>query len=306
MEMIVTDVQKYSIHDGTGIRTTVFFKGCPLRCRWCHNPETQRRERELYVYAKRCQGCGACRTECRQEAVQLIRNGEGAVAHTDRTRCTACGSCIDICVCNAREICGKEYTVSEIVKEVLKDRSFYETSGGGVTLSGGEVLSQDTGELTELVRRLSNLGIRVNIDTCGAVPYAKIEAVVPYTDTFLYDVKCMDEEMHRRYTGSTNEQILENLVRLSREKTKIWIRVPVVGGVNDTKENMIQMMNFLLENKISPEHIHLLPYHAMGQEKCSRLGLDPGELFPVPSENRMRELQMTLEQAGAAEVYIGG
>ena len=305
----ITDIQKYSIHDGEGIRTTIFFKGCPLRCQWCHNPETQRYDREVFFYEERCTGCGACMQDCPHQAIRYGSEGTDTgklLAVTDRSLCRACGDCVDSCVNNAREICGRSYTVRELVEEALKDRAFYETSGGGVTLSGGEVLTQDTAYILELVKGLHQRGISVNIDTCGLVDYDVIAKVLPYTNVFLYDLKLMNREEHLRYTGVSNERILENLIRLAKDGGRIWVRIPVIGGVNDTTENMEQTVAFLKENGICPEHIHLLPYHDTGSGKYGRLDRDYQQDFTVPDKETLERLQHIFTDAGFADVRIGG
>lgn len=304
--LCVTDIQKYSIHDGKGIRTTVFFKGCPLRCKWCHNPETQSYEKQLMFYAERCTGCGACVAACNHKAVTVGKSDDVTVSLTDYSRCRSEGNCIDVCVNNAREICGKEYTVSGIVREVRKDMAFYDTSGGGVTLSGGEVLSQNADNIQMLVKSFSDIGISVYIDTCGCVPYENIEKVIPYTDVFLYDLKIMDSDVHEKYKGVTNELIKENLIRLSGSGSRIWLRIPMIGGVNDTDENISATADFLKKNNIMPEQIHLLPYHSIGKDKYKRLGIAYDKCFGVPDEEKLDELKNIFYDAGFNNVFIGG
>lgn len=300
---LITNIQKYSIHDGEGTRTTVFFKGCPLSCKWCHNPETQSYKKGLLFYAERCTGCAACVEECQQEAV-FVRNGK---ACTDAGRCTGCEVCVDVCVNNAREICGKTYGIQELTVELLKDQMFYETSHGGVTLSGGEVLARDLDFVENLMIRLKRRGIRINVDTCGAVPWRAFEKVIPYTDVFLYDIKFVDSEKHRIYTGKSNEEILENLERLSDAGAGIWIRIPVVGGVNDAEEEIKEIGEFLRDKGIRAEQVNLLPYHNTGSGKYGRVGREyEGEEFYTPEEGKMRKLQKILQNYIKYPVYIGG
>lgn len=307
-EPFITNIQKYAIHDGTGIRTTVFFKGCPLSCRWCHNPETQRFDRTMLFYQERCAGCGACVRACPEQAVWMRDAGEGAVtAVTDGNRCRVCGICEEECIHGAREVCGKSWEIPELVKEILKDRAFYETSGGGVTLSGGEVLAQDMEYIEKLVRTLHSRGIRIFIDTCGAVPTERFARIYPFVDTFLYDIKLMEEEKHKRYTGCGNRQILENLKWLSGQGASVWIRIPVIGGVNDSEADMGEIGRFLKENQILFKQINLLPYHDTGSGKYQHLGREyKKEEFYVPSEEKMQELKHILEQMGLGPVLIGG
>lgn len=274
---MITDIQKYSIHDGEGIRTTIFFKGCPLRCSWCHNPETQSFAQEHFYYQERCISCGEC----------------GGKYYED-------------CVKNARELCGKEVTSQQLMKEILKDQAFYETSGGGVTLSGGEVLCQDLEFLLDLMKRIKGRGISINIDTCGYVDFSKFEAVLPYTSVFLYDLKLMDAIKHKQYTGVSNDLILENLKKLARKNARIWLRIPVIGGVNDNQENMEALIEFLKENQLCPEHIHLLPYHNTGSGKYSRLGREYEDCFTVPDNGMLLTYKSMFENNGYSNVYIGG
>ena len=300
---LITNIQKYSIHDGEGTRTTVFFKGCPLSCRWCHNPETQSRGNVLFFYEERCSGCSACVEKCPRHAIER-KDGK---AWTDRSRCVRCGACIEECVNNAREMGARTYEIPELIQELMKDRIFYETSHGGVTLSGGEVLSADLDYVEELMKRLASRGIRINVDTCGAVPYDAFARVLPYTDTFLYDIKMMDREKHRLYTGQYNDEILDNLIRLSGEGAGIWIRIPVIGGVNDSEEEIRRIGTFLKEKEIHAGQVNLLPYHDTGSGKYARIGRTyAGEKFYTPSNEEMEKLRALMESFTACPVYTGG
>ncbi len=302
-KLFITDIQKYSIHDGQGIRTTVFFKGCPLACTWCHNPETQNFSRQLLFQEERCTGCGSCVPACPRKAVS-IRDG---IAVTDRDACSLCGACTDYCLQNIRAISGKYYTAEELIREIDKDKAFYESSGGGVTLSGGEVLAQDMDYLEELLKKLFAKGYRVNIDTSGYVPYPVIERILPYVDTFLYDIKLMDPELHKKYTGVSNDLILKNLKKLSLANAGIWIRIPVIGGVNASAENMVHIARFLKDGNISLKQINLLPYHNTGSGKYKRLQWEyRGEDFTAPTDAELKEYVTIFEQYGFSHVKIGG
>lgn len=300
---LITNIQKYSIHDGAGIRTTVFFKGCPLSCRWCHNPETQSFSKQLMFQAERCTGCGSCIEACQATAI-FINNG---ISVTNEKLCTQCGMCSEYCLQNIREISGKHYTVDELVREVEKDKAFYEQSEGGITFSGGEVLAQDIDYLEKLIAKLHQKGFRVNIDTCGYAPYERIKRILPYVDTFLYDVKIIDPELHIKYTGVNNTIILDNLSKLNQEGASLWIRIPVIGGVNDTIENMEQTARFLKDKNISVKQINLLPYHNIASDKYKRLNREyTGAAFYIPTEDELGSFAAVFKKYGFDKIKIGG
>lgn len=296
----ITAIQRYSIHDGDGIRTTVFFKGCPLRCRWCHNPETQAFGPELLFRQEQCTGCGSCRM-CPQGAVSF---SEGR-PRLDRSACIACGACAEACFHDAREICGKQYPVAELVRLLQKDQPFYESSGGGVTLSGGEVMAQDTEYLEALAKALARQGISIFLDTCGACAYTQLARLLPYVDAILYDVKAVSPDLHRELTGAGNGTILDNLRKLSQAGAKLWIRIPVIGGANDSDGEFDAIGRFLGE--IQYQQVHLLPYHDTGRGKYRDLDRAyPGSAYTVPNPERLRQLGERLERMGVGPVYLGG
>lgn len=294
---LVLNIQKYAIHDGAGIRTTVFFKGCPLSCLWCHNPESQRYGRELMFHQDRCTGCGACAGVC----------PGGAALPPDRDACRQCGACVDACVHGAREWAGERREVRELVRELEKDRMFYEQSGGGVTLSGGEVLAQDMDYIEALTRRLWEDGISVDIDTCGHVPYERFRRVLPYADTFLYDIKLMDPEAHRRYTGVDNRLILENLKRLSGDGGKLDIRLPLIAGVNADDGHIQAVISFLKGENIRVHRVNLLKYHDTGRGKYAKLGRTyDGDSMAPPEDAWLEAARETFLQSGFTNTEIGG
>ena len=300
----VTNIQKYSIHDGDGIRTTVFFKGCHLKCLWCHNPETQRFEPELQVDTAKCTGCGRCAAVCPHDAITVSAEGKAVI---DRSKCTVCGKCQDVCLGNLRIVVGREYTVKELVKILLQDQMFYEESGGGVTLSGGEVMAMDIDYLLSLVKALHREGIDVTIDTCGQAPYSSYEAIMPYVHTWLYDVKVMDEDKHRKYIGMGNKVILDNLRKIAAAGARIYIRIPTVKEVNGDCESMQQIIDFLRENDIRPPQVNLLPYHSTGSHKYGKLGRDYlAAGLTAPSDEEMQTFVKQWNEAGFANVKIGG
>ena len=268
----IFDIERSSYVDGPGIRTTVFFKGCNLRCAWCHNPESQSPKPQMMFYKNKCTGCGKCKEKCPN--------------HLES--CELCGKCTIYCPRDAREICGKEYTVDEVLKEILKDKTFYDNSGGGVTFSGGECMLQ-IDFLEEILKECKKNGIHTAVDTAGHVPFECFEQIIPYTDLFLYDVKCYDSDKHRQYTGASNELILSNLGRLLKMGIAIWVRIPIIPTVNDSEEEMLNIKNFIISCG-SPEKIELLPYHAMGEHKYAAIGKQ-AQTFSVPSKEKISQLK---------------
>ena len=300
----ITNIQKFSIHDGDGIRTTVFFKGCPLKCEWCHNPETQRFEKEMEVDGEKCTGCGTCASVCPNGAVRMTEDHRPA---WDPKACTFCGKCENFCPAGVREIVGREYTVKELTKELMKDQMFYEESGGGVTFSGGEVMSMDMDFILAMAKELKRQDVTLTIDTCGYVPYERFEKILPYVNTFLYDVKVMDPELHKKYMGTDNKLILENLIRLSQDGARIYIRIPTIKEVNGNEENMKETIAFLKEHDIHPAGVNLLPYHDTGSGKYAKLDMEyKGTDLHAPDKEEMEAFAALFVNAGFTNTKIGG
>lgn len=300
----ITNIQKFSIHDGDGIRTTVFFKGCPLKCEWCHNPETQRFEKEMEVDGEKCTGCGTCASVCPNGAVRMTEDHRPA---WDPKACTFCGKCENFCPAGSREIVGREYTVKELTKELMKDQMFYEESGGGVTFSGGEVMSMDMDFILAMAKELKRQDVTLTIDTCGYVPYERFEKILPYVNTFLYDVKVMDPELHKKYMGTDNKLILENLIRLSQDGARIYIRIPTIKEVNGNEENMKETIAFLKEHDIHPAGVNLLPYHDTGSGKYAKLDMEyKGTDLHAPDKEEMEAFAALFVNAGFTNTKIGG
>lgn len=299
---LVINVQKCSIHDGPGIRTTIFFKGCPLKCVWCHNPESQAYTKEVLYNEEKCGKCEACMKKCPHEAIYK----SGSDICLDRKKCELCETCLDYCLNNAREVVGKEYTIKELIKEISKDMVFYEQSGGGVTLSGGEVMTQNPDYIEELVKLCNNKGISVVIDTCGYAKFENYEKILPYVDTFLYDIKLIDEDKHVKFTGLSNDIILDNLSKLSEKGANINIRIPLIEGVNvdDNNEEVNKIIEFL--KPLNIKDVNLLPYHNIGMHKYKKLDLVyEGEILSRPSDEKLNELKALFE-SNNFNTKIGG
>lgn len=268
MKPNILQIQHFSIHDGPGIRTVVFFKGCPLKCLWCHNPESWSTLPELSFAQERCIGCGECVRVCPSKCHSFELN----TARINRAACTRCGACVEAC-CGALEWMGKQLTAEEIFNEVMKDLPFYQQSGGGLTLSGGEPLMFAPFS-AQLLKLASDLQMHTAIETCGYAPWKNFEQVIPHTRLFLFDVKETDPERHRRFTGVDNALILENLRRLNGEGVPIHLRCPIIPGYNDRPQHFAALAE--LANELNcVERIDVEPYHPMGKAKAAKLGYEP-------------------------------
>jgi len=294
------NLQRCSVHDGPGIRTTVFFKGCPLSCAWCHNPEGIDETAELMLHAERCLSCGACSEVC-----PVSKEGASPVGSPwNVAACLRCGSCVEVCPAKARELVGREYDVCGLVDFVERDRPFFESSGGGVTFSGGEPLNQ-ADFLMACLRECGERRLHTAVDTCGLAPRDVMLEVAGHADLILYDLKHMDCEAHRRHTGVGNRQILENLCLMSATETEIWVRVPLIPGVNDDTAHLDRLGAFL--TSLPRRHrIFLLPYHAIAAGKTFRLGRSATfSSFVVPENEMLRAAKKRLQAVGL-DVEVGG
>jgi pyruvate formate lyase activating enzyme len=298
---LVFDIRRYSLHDGPGIRTTVFLKGCPLTCWWCHNPESRSAARQVMVRENLCLRCGACAEHCQQDAISLT---EPDTPRTDPALCILCSECLDACTTGAREIVGSEMTVAQVMAQIERDTAFFDESGGGVTVSGGEPLNQ-TAFVRALLRRCKELELHIALDTCGYAPWRSFEAILDDVDLFLYDLKLFTPEAHQRYTGVSNRPILENLTRLDALGKAVIVRIPLVPGVNDCAGEIDGLAGFVAGLK-SVRRVDLLPYHPTAIHKYERLEL-PYRLpsTPAPTEEQIAHWAERLRAYGL-QVKIGG
>lgn len=278
-KVYVSEIQQFCVHDGPGIRTTVFFQGCPLHCRWCQNPETISMRPVLLYNEELCAGCGSCIEACKRGAISVDSAGR---LITDKDLCTKCGDCCEECYFLARKLSSRAYTVDELYEAVMRDEVVYRNSGGGVTISGGEPLLHADFNF-ELLRRCHEAGISTAVETAGLVPQQVIERFVPVTDTFLFDLKLFHEDLHKKWTGVSNTQILSNLFHVTELHDNVVIRVPLIPGVNDSEKEFGAMMDFAAGlRKINS--VHLLPFHQFGSGKYALADM-PYELADLSEEN---------------------
>ena len=283
----IFDIKRFAVHDGDGIRTTVFLKGCPLKCVWCHNPEGIAFHGQLAYYAHKCVNCGACVAMCKENAHQITDAG-----HVFRREaCVACGACAEDCLGAALTFYGREVSVEELMPQLLEDKDFYESSGGGVTLSGGECLMQPD-FCAEILKSCKENGLNTAVDTCGFVSRESLDKVIPYTDKFLYDMKAFDEDVHLKCTGQSNRIILDNLKYLDSRDCKIEIRIPYVPGWNG--DQIPKIAAFLRECK-NITKVRVLPYHNYAGSKYEALSM----------ENTLPAELPTDEEIKAAESIVG-
>lgn len=301
------DIQGFSVQDGPGIRTTVFLKGCPLRCPWCHSPESQAFKTELNWMSMKCPGtdeCGRCLDVCPRGALVKGPEEKGlsgdpvCFPDVDKSRCDDCGRCAAACIYTALYLCGSDQTVDEVMDRILRDRPFFDRSGGGITVSGGECLCQPDFTLG-LLRKCKEAGIHTAVDTTGYVAWDSIASVLPYTDLFLYDLKCMDSALHKQVIGVPNELILENARKIAEAGGRFWIRIPVIPGFNETEAHFVRYGNFLAPLRQAVDIVQLLPYHSLGLSKYDRL-LKREKRFVVkpPADSLMEERKAQLLDYG--------
>ena len=281
----IFDIKRFAVHDGPGIRTTVFFKGCPLRCLWCHNPESMKIQRQIVFFENKCIGCGECFKRCPNSAIEATP--EGRKYHKEK--CTLCGTCVEYCYAEATVMQGKIVSVEEVIEEVKKDMPFYENSGGGVTLSGGEPTMQAE-FCIEILAESKKAGMHTALDTSGYVKFDILKEILKYVDLVLYDLKVMDPQKHKEYTGVTNEIIISNLKEIDEMNVPIEIRIPTIPGYNDSEDNLLATCE-LINSLHNVERVKLLPYHRLGEGKYTRLDMEYKlKGLEAPSKARMEQI----------------
>lgn len=290
MKAKIFEIKRFAVHDGDGIRTTVFFKGCPLRCVWCHNPEGIGFEAQTAYYEDKCINCGECMTACKSGA-HVMENGKHVFL---REKCTGCGACSEVCLGNALTFYGKEMSVDELLPILLEDKDFYTTSGGGVTLSGGECLMQ-ADFCAELLKKLKEYNINTAVDTCGFVSREIIDKVKPYTDVFLYDLKAYDEDIHMKCTGYSNENILENLKYIDDCGATTEIRIPYVPEHNS--EQIEKLAEFMSKLK-NLTKVRVLAYHNYAGSKYEAMGMKNTLPDKIPTEEMINDAVNNIEKYG--------
>lgn len=289
----VSNLQRFSVDDGPGIRTTVFLKGCNLRCMWCHNPENITATPTLQYKAALCVGCGKCQQTCLQGVHQITSEGQHII---NRTYCNGCGNCPNVCVNHCLVLVGKEMGIDELLPELLRDKAYFDVSDGGITFSGGEPVLQHSA-LKEALRCCREAGLHTAVDTAGAVPYVWLEELLPFVDLFLYDLKCISSDVHKKYIGIENEIILHNIQRLGKDGAAIFLRTPLINGVNTDFEELNALADFAASLQ-GIQRYQLLPYHNYGVGKYQPLGLPAPVEFTAPSEeSREHILQIFLDRS---------
>lgn len=288
MEALITDIKKFAVHDGDGIRTTVFFKGCPLKCVWCHNPETISIKPQIAFYEHKCIICGKCVAVCDNHYIEKDKH------IFNRDNCKQCKKCVDTCPYEALEEIGKLVSIDDICNALLEDKDFYINSGGGVTLSGGECLLQAEA-CREILTKMKENGINTAVDTCGMVKWESIEKVIDYTDTFLYDIKAIDEAVHKKCTGSGNQLILENLKKIDEKNKQIEIRIPYVPDYNDNQ--IMKIADFISKLK-NVKKVKILAYHNYAGSKYKALNMLNTLPEKMPSDEEIYNIVATLRNRG--------
>lgn len=287
----IFNIQRFSIHDGPGVRTTVFFKGCNLNCKWCHNPESKGYSNQIEFYPERCIGCGACYSVCPNHVHEITGD---LMHHIDRTKCSGCLLCEETCYANAIVGVGKTVDTDYLLEAIMTDELYYRNSMGGVTFSGGECMLQIE-FLSEILEKCKDKGIHTAVDTAGSVPWDSFQRILPYTDLFLYDVKAADDSLHHKLTGTGNSLILKNLQALSDSNKQIYVRIPYIVGYND---DQIHKIGEILKS-LNITKVEIIPYHKLGNSKYTSLGIENEILnIDVPRDEVIDEAVAILRNKG--------
>lgn len=287
----IFQIQRWSINDGEGVRSTVFLKGCPLRCKWCANPESWNKNPEILFFQEKCIGCRRCISVCSKHAITI----ENTINHFNRERCCVCAKCCKVCPTGARKMMGSMVTVEEVLKILKRDVVFYRESGGGVTFSGGEPFAQ-LEFLRQLVVSCNQLGIDTAVETSGCFDLEQVKDIVEYLDCIFVDIKQMDDEVHKKMTGVSNIKILENIAQISQVHPNTIVRVPLIEEVNASEQNIKNMCEFLKKNT-RVRGVELLPYHDFGKSKYSAIGYH-SQTFTTPSDAKITAIKAIISTYG--------
>jgi len=279
---LITNIQRYSLQDGPGIRTTIFLKGCSLRCPWCHNPETQRTLPEVNYNVENCSGCAKCAEHCPTGATYIEGEGTDSFLRFDRTKCTGCGECVRVCLTGARELIGQSLTIDEIVKEAVADRLFFLNSGGGITISGGDPLYFPHFSI-ELAKRLKNEHVHLAVETAAFCQWTYLEQLVEYIDLFLIDIKTMDAAKYKKHIKGELGVILKNLENLLEKKASVRVRLPIIPGFNDSLSDYEAFVNYLGQLRGKIASVDILTFHSYGEKKYQFLGREDYQYRSVPN-----------------------
>lgn len=303
MKAIIENIQHFCLHDGPGTRTTIFFKGCPLKCCWCSNPTTQNPKQELIHKKDNCLHCGKCVATCRQHALFMDTSHETPVIKIDKSRCIACGECTEICPADALQIIGTEYDSETIFNIIKKDILFYQNTNGGVTFSGGEMLMHYQ-FVSELTKKCKTLNIHTAAETSGFAPYEHVKEILSQLDMCFYDIKHINDEKHRELTGQSNKRILENLTKILKETTTpITVRLPLIPGINDDEEHLTQYADFL-NNLPRTVTFEILPYHRLGSNKYDMMQINYqlSDIVPATKEELSQKVQFVREKLNSIKL----
>lgn len=298
----ILEISRMAIHNGPGIRTMIHVMGCPMSCIWCSTPESQKAVSQIAYWKEKCTGCGKCISACQSSS---IRPDEQNKIVIDRSKCISCFQCSDSCFYGALEAIGRDYTAGELLDEIMRDHVFFQSSGGGVTFSGGEILTSVNDALLEVFTRLKESGISIGIDTCGYASGETIDQVLPFADFFLWDIKGIDDEKHKKNTGVSNQLVIENLKYVLSCKKDVFLRCPLIPGMNDDAEDLRLLAEFC-EKLDGIKEVHLLPFHHLGTKRYEKIGLsDPTEQIETTAPDRLEQYKELFMKRGLCVKIVG-